>query len=62
MTHLCNTCQKEFATCGVNKITFGIDADPRCTEEDADAVLDCDGYVPHTEQVYVAEDRVVEIN
>jgi hypothetical protein len=43
--HLCDTCRNDFATCGTKMIVWGIDRDPTATGADADAVLECDGFL-----------------
>lgn len=39
--HLCDSCQKHFATCGTKNPVFGIDRDPSLRGAAADVVLEC---------------------
>ncbi len=45
LVHRCDACRKQFATCNASKV-FGIDHNPSATNEDADAVIDCDAFEP----------------
>ena len=44
--NLCDTCRNELATCGADVIVWGIDRNPAATGAEADAVLECDNFLP----------------
>ena len=47
MKHLCHTCSRRFDyphRCGGHKLKFSIDVDPTLQGEQADRIIECNGY------------------
>jgi hypothetical protein len=46
MRHLCDECMFKFPICRACEMVWGCDLDDTATGEDADKVIQCDGFVP----------------